>query len=115
MSSLPLLSLATFLPLLGAAAILLMPRAEIARWIALITTIVTFVVSLMVWASFDYANPGFQLVEKLNWLGGGISYHMGVDGISMLFVVLTVQCFRAAAVAGGGACTGQFPVPCHGQ
>ena len=89
MSSLPLLSLATFLPLLGAAAILLMPRAEIARWIALITTIVTFVVSLMVWASFDYANPGFQLVEKLNWLGGGISYHMGVDGISMLFVVLT--------------------------
>ncbi len=35
------------------------------------------------------ANPGFQLVEKYNWLGGGISYHMGVDGISMLFVVLT--------------------------
>ena len=89
MSSLPLLSLVTFLPLLGAAAILLMPAAQNARWIALITTIVTFVVSLAVWASFDNANPGFQLVEKMNWLGGGISYHMGVDGISMLFVVLT--------------------------
>ena len=60
-----------------------------ARWIALVTTIATFIVSLMVWASFDPANPGFQLVEKLDWLGGGISYHMGVDGISMLFVVLT--------------------------
>ena len=89
MSTLPLLSLVTFLPLLGAAAILVMPAANSARWIALGTTIVTFIVSLMVWASFDTANPGFQLVEKLNWLGGGISYHMGVDGISMLFVVLT--------------------------
>ena len=89
MSTLPLLSLVTFLPLLGAAAILLMPRAQTARWIALITTIVTFVVSLAVWVGFDNANPGFQLVEKMDWLGGGISYHMGVDGISMLFVVLT--------------------------
>ncbi|MCP5412615.1 MAG: NADH-quinone oxidoreductase subunit M, partial [Alphaproteobacteria bacterium] len=87
--SLPLLSLCTFVPLVGAAAILLMPRPDSARWIALGTTIVTFVLSLMVWAAFDPSNPGFQLVEKTAWLGGGISYHMGVDGISMLFVVLT--------------------------
>jgi NADH-quinone oxidoreductase subunit M len=87
--SLPLLSLCTFFPLIGAAAILLMPRPESARWIALTTTIVTFILSLMVWAAFDPSNPGFQLVEKADWLGGGISYHMGVDGISMLFVVLT--------------------------
>jgi NADH-quinone oxidoreductase subunit M len=87
--SLPLLSLTTFVPLLGALAILAMPRPDSARWIALGTTIVTFVLSLMVWAAFDLANPGFQLVEKHDWLGGGISYHMGVDGISMLFVVLT--------------------------
>jgi NADH-quinone oxidoreductase subunit M len=87
--SLPLLSLVTFVPLIGAAAILLLPNAGAARWIALITTIVTFVISLMVWAGFDPSNPGFQLVEKHDWLGGGISYHMGVDGISMLFVVLT--------------------------
>ncbi|HEY2010704.1 MAG TPA: NADH-quinone oxidoreductase subunit M [Rhizomicrobium sp.] len=87
--SLPLLSLCTFVPLIGALAILLMPSPGSARWIALITTIVTFVLSLLVWANFNPANPGFQLVEKYNWLGGGISYHMGVDGISMLFVVLT--------------------------
>jgi NADH-quinone oxidoreductase subunit M len=87
--SLPLLSLVTFVPLLGVLAILLMPSANNARWIALITTIVTFVLSLLVWANFNPSNPGFQLVEKYNWLGGGISYHMGVDGISMLFVVLT--------------------------
>jgi NADH-quinone oxidoreductase subunit M len=87
--SLPLLSLCTFVPLIGALAILLMPSANAARWIALITTIVVFALSLLVWANFDASNPGFQLVEKYNWLGGGISYHMGVDGISMLFVVLT--------------------------
>ena len=87
--SLPLLSLVTFVPLAGVLAILLMPSANNARWIALITTVVTFVLSLLVWINFNPANPGFQLVEKYNWLGGGISYHMGVDGISMLFVVLT--------------------------
>ncbi len=87
--SLPILSLCTFVPLLGALAILLMPSASNARWIALITTILTFALSLLMWANFNPANPGFQLVEKYNWLGGGISYHMGVDGISMLFVVLT--------------------------
>ena len=80
--SLPILSLCTFVPLLGALAILLMPRAENARWIALGTTVVVFALSLVMWANFDNANPGFQMVEKLEWLGGGISYHMGVDGIS---------------------------------
>lgn len=87
--TLPLLSLCTFVPLVGALAILLVPRAGSARWIALITTVITFVLSLAVWAKFDPSNPGFQLVERYHWLGGGISYHLGVDGISMLFVVLT--------------------------
>ena len=87
--SLPILSLCTFVPLLGALAILLMPKAQNARMIALVTTGVVFVLSLVMWANFDNANPRFQMVEKLEWLGGGISYHMGVDGISMLFVVLT--------------------------
>ena len=87
--SLPILSLCTFVPLLGALAILLMPKPDSARWIALGTTALVFVLSLVMWAGFDNANPGFQMVEKLEWLGGGISYHMGVDGISMLFVVLT--------------------------
>jgi NADH-quinone oxidoreductase subunit M len=87
--NLPILSLCTFVPLLGVLAILLMPKPASARWIALSTTVIVFVLSLMMWAGFDPANSGFQFVEKHDWLGGGISYHMGVDGISMLFVVLT--------------------------
>ena len=87
--SLPILSLCTFVPLLGALAILFSPKPDSARWIALGTTGIVFVLSLVMWAGFDNADSGFQMVEKLEWLGGGISYHMGVDGISMLFVVLT--------------------------
>ena len=84
-----IISVTTFLPLVGAALIMAFPRPHAARWIALITTIIVFALSLGLWWLFDPSNPGFQLVEKFDWLGGGISYHMGVDGISMLFVVLT--------------------------
>ncbi|HEY0265581.1 MAG TPA: NADH-quinone oxidoreductase subunit M [Rhizomicrobium sp.] len=97
--SLPLLSLVTFVPLLGALAILALPSANTARWVALVTTVVVFVLSLLVWAQFDPHNSGFQLVEKHDWLGGGISYHMGVDGISMLFVVLTAGLMPFCIVA----------------
>ncbi|MGH6827477.1 MAG: NADH-quinone oxidoreductase subunit M [Rhizomicrobium sp.] len=89
MVSVPILSLVTFVPLVGAAAILAKPRDDWARWVALATTLVNFALSLVVWAEFDTHVAGFQLVERASWLGGGISYHMGVDGISMLFVVLT--------------------------
>ncbi|APH72094.1 NADH-quinone oxidoreductase subunit M [Aquibium oceanicum] len=94
MSEWPILSTVTFLPLVGAFLILLIKdegqaaRRNI-RNVALFTTAFTFVLSLFVWAAFDYSNPGFQLVEKMEWLDSGISYHMGVDGISMLFVILT--------------------------
>ncbi|HYS46267.1 MAG TPA: NADH-quinone oxidoreductase subunit M, partial [Rhizomicrobium sp.] len=97
--SLPILSLVTFVPLLGAAAVLALPSPSNARWIALGTTIITFALSLVMWAQFNPANPGFQLVEKLDWLGGGISYHVGVDGISMLFVVLTAGLMPFAIAA----------------
>ncbi len=94
MSEWPILSTVTFLPLVGAFLILLIrdegkaARRNI-RNVALFTTAFTFVLSLFVWAAFDYSNPGFQMVEKMEWLDSGISYHMGVDGISMLFVILT--------------------------
>ncbi|MBI1329484.1 MAG: NADH-quinone oxidoreductase subunit M [Alphaproteobacteria bacterium] len=89
-----LLSIITFLPLLGAAAILVMggegeARARNARAIALITTLVDMAASLFLWANFDGSSAAFQFVEQADWLGFGITYHMGVDGISMLFVVLT--------------------------
>ncbi|MCM2292178.1 NADH-quinone oxidoreductase subunit M [Allorhizobium sp. BGMRC 0089] len=94
MTDWPILSTVTFLPLVG-VALLLMVRGDTEAGrrnvlnISLLTTVATFVVSLFVWTGFDNANPGFQMVEQHAWLGSGISYHLGVDGISMLFVVLT--------------------------
>jgi len=95
MTGTPWLSLTTFLPLVGALLLMLMVRGDDAaaqrnaRWIALWTTLVTFAVSLVIWVTFDPNVPGFQFVEQHPWVGGGISYKMGVDGISMLFVILT--------------------------
>ncbi|WOC14919.1 NADH-quinone oxidoreductase subunit M [Pseudochrobactrum sp. MP213Fo] len=94
MTDWPILSTVTFLPLVGAFLILLIrDDSEAARRnirnVALLTTLFVFALSLIVWAGFDNSNAGFQMVEKHAWFGEGISYHMGVDGISMLFVVLT--------------------------
>ena len=89
-----LLSIATFLPLVGAVLILLMAPAgkagdTMARQISLFATALTFVVTLVLWAQFDPAAAGFQFEEKYPWLGGNINYHLGVDGISLPFVILT--------------------------
>lgn len=91
----PILSIITFLPLAGALFILAVPfddeavGARNSRWTALWVTAATFLLSLAVWVLFDPSSSEFQLVEKAEWLGGSINYHMGVDGISMLFVILT--------------------------
>ncbi len=90
----PILSTITFLPLIGVALILSL-RGDggsikgITRLIALVTTIVVFALTLYLWLAFDAGNSGFQFLENHAWLGGGITYKMGVDGISMLFMVLT--------------------------
>ncbi|MBZ9683966.1 MULTISPECIES: NADH-quinone oxidoreductase subunit M [unclassified Mesorhizobium] len=94
MTAWPILSLVTFLPLVGVLLILFInDESENARRniraIAFITTAFTFLVSLFIWTGFDNSQAGFQFVEKVAWLDSGISYHMGVDGISMLFVILT--------------------------
>lgn len=94
MTDWPILSTVTFLPLVGVALLLLtrgdtsLGRRNILN-VSLLTTVFTFVVSLFIWINFDNSNVGFQMVEKHSWLGTGISYHVGVDGISMLFVILT--------------------------
>jgi NADH-quinone oxidoreductase subunit M len=91
----PILSTVTFLPLIGAAIIFLFIQGDEEihrrnmRHVALGVTSVTFLVSLLIWIGFDPANPGFQFIERADWLGGFMTYHMGVDGISMLFVILT--------------------------
>jgi len=85
-----ILTLVTFLPTLGALGIATLNRESKgnARWIALWTTLITFALSLLIWINFDASNPGFQFVEEAEWLGP-LKYKMGVDGISMLFVILT--------------------------
>lgn len=94
MTDWPILSTVTFLPLVGVLLLLFTRedgpngRRNILN-ISLATTVFTFIVSLFVWIWFDNANPGFQMIEKHDWLTSGISYHMGVDGISMLFVILS--------------------------
>ncbi|MEP3668823.1 MAG: NADH-quinone oxidoreductase subunit M, partial [Roseibium sp.] len=90
----PILTTTTFLPLAGVLAILLVPGDDEdgkrnIRMVALFSTIFTFGLSLFVWGFFDYSNPGFQMVETTEWLGGAINYKMGVDGISLLFVILS--------------------------
>ena len=104
MSGWPILSTVTFLPTVGALLILVIRGDdEIARrniyHVALWTTAVTFVLSLFIWANFDAADPGFQMIERTEWLGGAITYGMGVDGISMLFVILTTFLMPLCIVA----------------
>ena len=90
----PILSVTTFLPLVGALFIMMMrgdgeAEKRNARWVALWTTLITFAISLIMLYRFDPSSAEFQFVEKQPWLGGAITYHMGVDGISLPFVILT--------------------------
>jgi len=94
MVEVPYLSFLLLLPLIGAGIILLIQGDEEivkrnARNMALITTLVTFVLSLFVWTGFDNETDAFQFVEHVPWVGDVMSYHLGVDGISILFVILT--------------------------
>jgi NADH-quinone oxidoreductase subunit M len=103
MASWPILSVVTFLPLAGALFIALLPEDEAgirnARWSALWTTLITFIVSLILVWRFDPASADFQFVEKHAWLGGNINYAMGVDGISLPFVVLTTALMPISILA----------------
>ncbi len=84
----------TFFPLVGVLVILLLPRQRLAliRWTALITSLITFGLSLAMLAQFDAANPDLQMVIRVPWIQIGtwtIEYHLGVDGLSILLVLLT--------------------------
>jgi NADH-quinone oxidoreductase subunit M len=93
-----ILSLITFSPLIGVAAILLLRqvgdqrrKAEVeraAKWIALVVTLATLALSVVLVFAFDRSQSGFQFVEDMPWFAG-IRYRMGVDGLSVLFVLLT--------------------------
>ena len=90
----PILTTITFAPLVGAMFLILIPMdSETAkrnvRNVALFVTSFTFILSLYIWLKFDNSSSGFQFVERVGWIDGFMEYHMGVDGISMLFVILT--------------------------
>ncbi len=104
MSHLPLLSIVNFLPLLGALLILITSgdgetKARNARAIALIFTLAELAVVLFVWMHFDQTTAAFQFVENVAWLDTGITYHLGVDGISVLFLVLTAGLMPICIIA----------------
>jgi NADH-quinone oxidoreductase subunit M len=93
--SLPLLSISWLLPVAGALLLLLVGnedgrRNRLIRWVALVVSIAVFGVTLAIWASFAGASAEFQLVERHAWIPAfGIDYYIGVDGISLLLIVLT--------------------------
>ncbi len=92
MSGWPILSAVTFLPVLGAVILALLPRhrATLVRWFAFLVAAATFAVSLLLYAGFDAASADYQFPERLAWMPSfGISYRLGIDGISLLLVLLT--------------------------
>ena len=105
MSDWPLLSLTTFLPLVGAAFILIIRgEAEVvarnARYVALWTSLTTFVLSLFIWFGFQRGTADFQFVEEARWIPEfGITYRLGVDGISMPFVLLSTLLIPLCVIA----------------
>ena len=103
MSEWPILSAIVFLPLIGALFILaIRGEDEIAlrniRWTALFTTVFTLILALILWSGFDPAAPGFQFEEKYAWFGL-MSYHMGVDGLGLPFVLLTAFLMPGVIIA----------------
>jgi NADH-quinone oxidoreductase subunit M len=105
-----LLSIVTFIPAVAAAILAVFLRGsdeaaqKNAKWVALIATTLTFVVSLFILFEFDPANTGFQFVEDREWLLG-LRYKMGVDGISVLFVMLTTFMMPLTIAASWGVTT----------
>ena len=97
MSHWPLLSLVTFLPLVGVAVIMLIRGdeelvASQSKIIALTTSLIVFLLSILLWIYFDPNTAAFQFVERGRWItigGFAINYHMGIDGISLFFVLLS--------------------------
>ena len=91
----PLLTLSWVLPLAGAIILLLIPNADgrrdgLMRWLALVFSLVAFAATAAIWMAFDASSGDYQLVERASWIPAfGIEYYIGVDGISLLLIVLT--------------------------
>ncbi|MGW8317892.1 MAG: complex I subunit 4 family protein [Candidatus Promineifilaceae bacterium] len=108
-----LLSLVTFFPLIGVAAILLLKPLgretdDRIRYIAIITTVITFLISVGVLIAFNPDNPNLQLIDKASWIPTlGISYYLALDGLSILFVMLTTLISMLAVISSWSAIQSQ--------
>jgi len=97
----PILSLITFLPLAGALLFIFIPKEQknLFRIFALLLTIITFIISLTLFFQFDPGTADPQFEERAEWIGYGIQYHVGIDGISLLLVLLTTFLFPIAILS----------------
>ncbi|MFM7084261.1 MAG: NADH-quinone oxidoreductase subunit M [Hyphomicrobium sp.] len=102
----PILSIITFLPLLGMIFISFLPNEaqNNARWVALWTSLATLFFAIIIWINFDRSLSTFQFVEEYDWLGS-IHYKMGLDGISMPFVILTASLIPLCILSSWGSIT----------
>ena len=90
----PILSSITFIPLIGALFVFFTQSEKSERnngaiYISIFTSLVNFIITLFLWYSFDKETPDFQFVEEINWISGFIKFKLGIDGISILFILLT--------------------------
>jgi NADH-quinone oxidoreductase subunit M len=94
MSEIPILTLTTFLPLIGLFFLMFIKGEEsfvnkTSGYVALLTSGIVFLSSIFILANFNYSNPDFQFVEQQNWIFNFVNYKVGVDGISLSFILLT--------------------------
>ena len=103
----PWLSLSIWIPILGGVVVMLTgrdERAQVARTLALGFAVVGFLVTLPLWTGFDHSTADMQFVELVPWIEAyNVNYHLGVDGISMLFIVLNSFITVLVVIAGWGS------------
>ena len=90
----PILSAIIFIPLIGALFILVIKGEQKiveknSKYVAIFSSLINFFLSIFLWYSFDTSTSDFQFVEKKNWMEGFINFQLGIDGISILFILLT--------------------------
>ena len=90
----PILSVIILIPLIGALFILVTKEEQKtviknSKYVAIFSSLANFFLSIFLWYSFDASTSEFQFVEKREWIRGFINFHLGIDGISMLFILLT--------------------------
>lgn len=90
MNSFPWLTILTFIPIIGGAAVLACSQTQVLRRIALISGLLALALAGMLWIEFDPGHTGMQFVERVAWVPSlGIDYHLGVDGLGILMVLLS--------------------------